>query len=152
MIAADVGERILLVLADRALHARHRVMASKLSVFSDGAASCLVTGYELIADSPRFRVEAIGMRSRVRLDAAGAGATLLTTVELIRDAAAVLRDVGRGREAYRHVMLSNYRVNSQRFPRGRDGLSTRVAGARVGGGTRPLLLCRYSRCAQRAIR
>jgi len=64
MIAADVGERILLVLADRALHARHRVMASKLSVFSDGAASCLVTEYEPIADRPRFRVEAIGIRSR----------------------------------------------------------------------------------------
>ncbi|MEK8174871.1 hypothetical protein NKH77_54905 [Streptomyces sp. M19] len=68
LLGAGRYERVLLVLADRA-RAGRRVMASGLSVFSDGAAACVVTR-EPVAAGPQVRVDAIATRTTVRFDAA----------------------------------------------------------------------------------
>ncbi|MCQ4083501.1 hypothetical protein NGB36_23620 [Streptomyces sp. RB6PN25] len=110
-------ERVLLVLADRAGSARRRVMANGMSVFSDGAAACLVTAREPGGGGPRFAVEAVATRTRVRPDAGdGAQAGILATVELARGSVSDLaRITGLAVMEYDHVMFANYRTDSQQF-------------------------------------
>ncbi|MFD5463756.1 hypothetical protein ACFWIQ_13190 [Kitasatospora sp. NPDC127059] len=114
-LAAGRCERVLLVLADRTAD-RHRIMASGLSVFSDGAAACVLTAGPEPA-GPRFRVAATGTRTAVR--PAGVGPAedgVLGTVRLASEGVAALLDgLGRGREDFRHVVLPNYRPAAQKF-------------------------------------
>ena len=118
LLVMGACERVVLVLADRASGPQQRVMANQASIFSDGAAACLVTlSPPAPVTGPTFRVVAMGIRDRVRTGAARSSAEeLLTTVELARDGVAdVLSAVGRDRDAFEHVVLPNYRIASQRF-------------------------------------
>ena len=109
-------DRVLLLLADRAL-ARRRVMASGLSVFSDGAASCMVTQEVPESESSQFRVDSIATRTAVQLDLADAADKgILSTVRLAKSSVAdLMKDTGRQQADFEHVLFSNYRVTSQRF-------------------------------------
>ncbi|MFD7415730.1 3-oxoacyl-[acyl-carrier-protein] synthase III C-terminal domain-containing protein [Kitasatospora purpeofusca] len=114
-LASGRCERVLLLLADRA-EGRDRIMASGLSVFSDGAAACLLSGGPE-PTGPRLRVEAAGSRTAVRpagADPAEQG--LLSTVRLASGTVtALLDDLGRTRADFRYAILPNYRPAAQRF-------------------------------------
>ncbi|MFI6084300.1 3-oxoacyl-[acyl-carrier-protein] synthase III C-terminal domain-containing protein [Streptomyces sp. NPDC051217] len=109
-------ERVLLVMADRAGRARQRAMANGMSVFSDGAASCLVTAQEPAGSGPCFAVEGVATRTRVRPEAGSAQADILATVELARGSVAdLVRLTGRAADEHDHVVFANYRTDSQQF-------------------------------------
>ncbi|MGY0460007.1 3-oxoacyl-[acyl-carrier-protein] synthase III C-terminal domain-containing protein [Kitasatospora sp. cg17-2] len=114
-LASGRCERVLLLLADRA-EGRDRIMASGLSVFSDGAAACLLSGGPE-PTGPRLRVEAADSRTAVRpagADPAEQG--LLSTVRLASGTVtALLDDLGRTRADFRYAILPNYRPAAQRF-------------------------------------
>ncbi len=140
-VAADLlrdpgRRRVLLVLADRAGSARRRVMANGMSVFSDGAASCLVGTAEPAGAGARFAVEAVATSSRVRPDAGdGTQAGILATVELARESVADLaRRTGRPAADADHLVFANYRTDSQRFLASAMGLpAERLLLGDVGG-------------------
>ncbi|MEU4895163.1 hypothetical protein AB0B12_20160 [Streptomyces sp. NPDC044780] len=114
LLATGRYERVLLVLADRA-RAGRRVMASGLSVFSDGAAACLLTRRPPAA-GPVLRVEAVAGRTAVRPDDDPARQGVLTTARLASDSVAALLDVsGLTWEDVTQVVLPNYRPTAQRF-------------------------------------
>ncbi|MEV4557890.1 3-oxoacyl-[acyl-carrier-protein] synthase III C-terminal domain-containing protein [Kitasatospora sp. NPDC049285] len=117
LVRSGSRERVLLVLADRARSPRDRLMGSGMSIFSDGAAACLVTTEQARAAGPGFAVEHIAGRTEVRLaEPAVPGEALLTTVRLARDTTAeILAATGRPREDVRHVLFANYRLASQKF-------------------------------------
>ncbi|KUN95685.1 hypothetical protein [Streptomyces caeruleatus] len=108
-------DRVLLVLADRAASGR-RVMASGLSVFSDGAAACVITR-DPVRDGPQFRVVGTGSRTAIRLDAGGtAEQGILATVRLASESIAdLLGALGRGRDDFPYVVMPNYRPDAQKF-------------------------------------
>lgn len=115
--ALDSGrhERILLVLADCARDGE-RLMASGLSVFSDGAAACMVTREPAEAEGCQLLVTALSSRIRVELGPGQSGQSLLTKVELAEMSVAdILRDTGRTREEFDYALLPNYRTISQKF-------------------------------------
>ncbi|MEK2491097.1 3-oxoacyl-[acyl-carrier-protein] synthase III C-terminal domain-containing protein [Kitasatospora purpeofusca] len=114
-LASGRCERVLLLLADRA-EGRDRIMASGLSVFSDGAAACLLSGGPEPA-GPRLRVEAAGSRTAVRpADAEPAEQGLLSTVRLASGTVTDLLDtLGRTRADFRYAILPNYRPAAQKF-------------------------------------
>ncbi|MDY0810758.1 3-oxoacyl-[acyl-carrier-protein] synthase III C-terminal domain-containing protein [Kitasatospora purpeofusca] len=114
-LASGRSERVLLLLADRA-EGRDRIMASGLSVFSDGAAACLLSRGPEPA-GPRLRVEAAGSRTAVRLaDADPAEQGLLSTVRLASETVTALLDtLGRTRADFRYAILPNYRPAAQKF-------------------------------------
>ncbi|KOV12206.1 hypothetical protein ADK60_32800 [Streptomyces sp. XY431] len=114
-LASGRCERVLLLLADRA-EGRDRIMASGLSVFSDGAAACVLSGGPDTA-GPRLRVEAAASRTAVRLaDADPAEQGLLSTVRLASETVTALLDtLGRTRADFRYAVLPNYRPAAQKF-------------------------------------
>ncbi|KJY28218.1 3-oxoacyl-[acyl-carrier-protein] synthase III C-terminal domain-containing protein [Streptomyces sp. NRRL S-495] len=114
-LASGRCERVLLLLADRA-EGRDRIMASGLSVFSDGAAACVLSGGPDRA-GPRLRVEAAASRTAVRLaDADPAEQGLLSTVRLASETVTALLDtLGRTRADFRYAILPNYRPAAQKF-------------------------------------
>ncbi|HEX3786045.1 MAG TPA: 3-oxoacyl-[acyl-carrier-protein] synthase III C-terminal domain-containing protein [Pseudonocardiaceae bacterium] len=109
-------DRILLVFADRALDGE-RQMLSGLSVFSDGAAACMVTGEPEDAAGCQAKVTALTTRTQVEIGPEQlAGQSLLTMVELATAAVAdILRDTGCARADFGHVLFPNYRMGSQKF-------------------------------------
>ncbi|MCC9306046.1 hypothetical protein LN042_02805 [Kitasatospora sp. RB6PN24] len=117
MVVAGTRRRVLLVLADRAREPRQRLMASGLSLFSDGAAACLVTADAPGTDGATFVLEAAASRTEVRLEEPEvAGTGMLTTVRLAAETIAeLLADTGRSRDDFRHVVFANYRTASQKF-------------------------------------
>jgi len=111
-LAAGRCDRVLLVLADRA-DQRPRVMTSGLSVFSDGSACCLVSR-EPVGAGPRFTVDAVVTRSRVRPGTADWD--MLHLAELAAECAeGIAEETGRRPAAFDHVLFANYRIVSQRF-------------------------------------
>lgn len=123
-LRARACERILLVLADRALAGR-RTMANGLSVLSDGAASCLVTNDAQDTDGPQFAVQTVETRTRVHLDAAPApGEAILATVRLAKDSVAdVFRATNGEASDFGHVVFGNYRPAAQTFLAAAMGLA-----------------------------
>jgi 3-oxoacyl-[acyl-carrier-protein] synthase III len=107
--------RILLVLADCA-RPGCRVMPSSLSVFSDGAVSCLAT-LDRPADGPFVSVDAIATRTEVTSGGTGAAEeSILSTVRLAADSVAeALRADGSRPEDFEHVLFANYRSAVQQF-------------------------------------
>ncbi|MDH6578560.1 3-oxoacyl-[acyl-carrier-protein] synthase III C-terminal domain-containing protein [Kitasatospora sp. MAP5-34] len=117
MVRSGTRQRVLLVLADRARSAQDRLMASGLSLFSDGAAACLVSADAPDSTDASFTVDAIAGRTQVRLDGPDLpGDALLATVRLARDTTAdLLAGTGTTPDEFRHVMFANYRTASQKF-------------------------------------
>ncbi|WP_416985424.1 3-oxoacyl-[acyl-carrier-protein] synthase III C-terminal domain-containing protein [Streptomyces sp. T028] len=114
LLAGGRHRRVLLLLADRALTGR-RVMASGLSVFSDGAASCLLTA-EPTAAARQLRLDAVASSTAVRTADSSAETAILSTVALAaRSITAVLDDVGATRHDFAHAVLPNYRPTAQQF-------------------------------------
>jgi 3-oxoacyl-[acyl-carrier-protein] synthase III len=109
-------DRVLLVLADR-VASGPRVMPSGLSVFSDGAASCLVTREDAATCGRRDKVIALATRNHAQAGEVGAAAGSLLTIAATAAAATteVLGAAGRRVEDFRHVLFANYRVTSQQF-------------------------------------
>ena len=114
-VAADAlhagsHRRVLLILADRATTGS-RMMASGLSVFSDGAAACLVTaGAGHDDDGHRFTV--VGNVVRSTSERPG----MLSLAQLAQDCVNRLRhSTGLRPDDFDHVLFSNYRIVSQRF-------------------------------------
>jgi 3-oxoacyl-[acyl-carrier-protein] synthase III len=107
--------RVLLILADRALSGR-RIMASGMSVFSDGAAACVLTrDAEEDASGPQFVMDGLATTSQVRLDA-DPDQMILATVRLAKASVArILADTAGERAQYDHVLFGNYRPASQLF-------------------------------------
>lgn len=114
-LASGRSERVLLLLADRAPSGR-RVLVSGLSVFSDGAAACLVT-CEPVAGGPQVRVDGIATETAVRLSAgAAANQGILATVQLATGSiTTLLTALDRERADFDHVVLPNYRPGAQAF-------------------------------------
>ncbi|MGW7169490.1 hypothetical protein ACWGH3_30250 [Streptomyces sp. NPDC054884] len=114
-LLAGKGHRsVLLLLADRARTGR-RVMASGLSVFSDGAAACLVTAEPTTA-AQQLRLDAVASSTAVRAADSSAETTLLSTVALAaRSITAVLDEAGATRHDFAHAVLPNYRPTAQQF-------------------------------------
>lgn len=105
--------RVLLIVADRA-RPGERLMANGLSVFSDGAAACLV-GAEP-PGRPGFLVDAIVNRTEVPGGQETADAAILSTVRLAQaGTGALLRATGLERADFSHLVLPNYRIPSQVF-------------------------------------
>lgn len=109
-------DRVLVVLADR-VRAGGRVMPSGLSVFSDGAAACLVTRDDATAAGRRARIMALTTRNHARPGGPGdSGGSLLSIAATAADATTgVLRAAGRPAGEFGRVLFANYRVTSQRF-------------------------------------
>jgi 3-oxoacyl-[acyl-carrier-protein] synthase III len=109
-------DRVLLVLADRALDG-DRIMLSGLSVFSDGAASCVVTRDAGEPGGPVFKVESSATVTRVELDSASTGDRgILSIVSMAVDGVArIVQDTGYRVTDFSHVIFANYRVVSQKF-------------------------------------
>lgn len=114
LLGAGRYQRVLLILADRA-RAGRRVMASGLSVFSDGAASCLVTR-EPAGTGGALRVEAVAGGTAVRPDDDPARQGILATVRLASDSLdTLLERSGLTREDFARTVLPNYRPGAQKF-------------------------------------
>lgn len=106
---------ILLVLADRA-PAGERVTPNGLSVFSDGAASCLLTR-EAPAEDHVIRVDAVSTRTEVTPEtAADPHESILSLAWLAAASVAdVLQAGGLERDDFQHVVFANYRTTAQKF-------------------------------------
>jgi 3-oxoacyl-[acyl-carrier-protein] synthase III len=114
------GDRacVLVVTADRAL-AGGRLMTSGMSVFSDGAAACIVSSGSPGAAAPgsaRFSVDGIAVEVDAGASEPDSSGTMLTSALLAaRAAAALAAATGRRGDAFRSLILPNYRISSQRF-------------------------------------
>lgn len=106
---------VLLVLADRG-QAGQRVTPNGLSVFSDGAASCILTR-EAPAQDRVVRVDAVSTRTEVTPEVAGDPHQSILSLAWLAAAsvADVLRASGLAREDFQHVVFANYRTTAQRF-------------------------------------
>jgi 3-oxoacyl-[acyl-carrier-protein] synthase-3 len=105
---------VLLLLADHALEGR-RLMDNGLSVFSDGAAACMVTKEP--PRGPHVRVlEVVVARCHPGQVGPVAGGGIVTTTRLAAEALRACEEAtGMARTDFQHVMFSNYRQASQRF-------------------------------------
>ncbi|MFV2104395.1 3-oxoacyl-[acyl-carrier-protein] synthase III C-terminal domain-containing protein [Micromonospora sp. LOL_024] len=117
--------RILLLLADRAVTGS-RLMNSGMSIFSDGAAACMVTdGTAAGDDGLRFSVHGISVRTRSGGDAGLGEMDMLSLVELAGGGVAdLLQATGQRPEDFRHVVFGNYRIFSQHFLAAATGVPT----------------------------
>jgi 3-oxoacyl-[acyl-carrier-protein] synthase III len=119
--------RVLLLLADRAKPGE-RIMSTGLSLLSDGAASCLITGSTSDAVGQRFVMDAT--TTAVRMESTtdlGQDQGILGTVALA--ASSIKRiAVATGREPgdYQHLILGNYRIASQRFMAAAVGMGQKL--------------------------
>ncbi|MFD7478088.1 hypothetical protein ACFV8Z_39735 [Streptomyces sp. NPDC059837] len=106
-------ERAMLILSDRALPGR-RVMKNGMSVFSDGAAACLVTREDPGTAGPRFVVESVTTRADFRT--VPPERAMLAKAELATACVAELRaGTGHRPKDFQHVVFGNYRISAQRF-------------------------------------
>lgn len=126
-IGSGRRRRVLLLLADRA-RPGERVMSTGLSVLSDGAAACLVTGSTSDTAGPRFVMDATSTAVRVdRKAGAGQDEGILGTVAL---AASSVRGIaaatGREPDDYQHLILGNYRIASQLFMAAAVGMKQKL--------------------------
>lgn len=113
--ALDSGrhERVMLILSDRALPGG-RVMKNGMSVFSDGAAACLVTREEPQTTGPRFAVESVTTRADFRI--VPPEQAMLAKAELATACVAdLMAGTGRGPRDFQHVVFGNYRISAQQF-------------------------------------
>jgi 3-oxoacyl-[acyl-carrier-protein] synthase-3 len=112
-LSAGRYERVLLILADRPLPGT-RVMRNGMSIFSDGAAACLVTRDEPDRDGPGFAVDAV--HTVTRFASVEPDQAMLAKVELAAECVAeITAQADVPIEAYQHVILNNYRISAQRF-------------------------------------
>lgn len=115
--ALQLGGRqgVLLAMADRALdHAR--LLTTGLSVFSDGAASGMITADRVDVDGPQFAIHGIATKVDALSDPIDSSKIVRSTVEIGKSAIESLLDqTGRKRDDYEHVLFANYRISSQKF-------------------------------------
>lgn len=115
-LASGEHSRVLLLLADKALGG-DRNPANGLSVISDGAAACLVTGLPPDFDGAKFAV--YGMTASTDLQAADsgeAGQRIMSTVALsVAGITTITRQTGRDLADFDHLVFPNYRLNAQQF-------------------------------------
>jgi 3-oxoacyl-[acyl-carrier-protein] synthase III len=113
-LAAGRHDEVLLVLADRVLRGS-RLMRSRMSIFSDGAAACLLTSEA--TPGPHLVLHALATKTLVEVGPDVAPEqSMLATAHLATDAVAdVLGATGRPAAAFDRVILPNYRISSQMF-------------------------------------
>ncbi len=113
---AGACRRILLILADRALAGR-RIMANGLSVFSDGAASCVLTKDVPDTTGPWFTVQTVVSKTQVQIGAVRAPEdAILATARLAKESVTeIVRITGNDIIEFRHVIFGNYRLSAQKF-------------------------------------
>jgi 3-oxoacyl-[acyl-carrier-protein] synthase III len=121
MLHARAYEGVLLVLADRDTE-DDRSHIRGLSVFSDGAVSCLLTREPAESATARFAVDAVTCVTDIDFGttgpgpAAGNGHAILSMAALAaKSAAAVHLESGREIQDFDHIVFSNYRITTQRF-------------------------------------
>lgn len=126
MLYSGAHERVLLVFADRALEGE-RLMRNGLSVFSDGAAACMITRDHQGRQGLQAQISAVTTKTQVEVGVAdAANAQLLTTAELAAAAAEYIsQDTGREISEFDHILLANYRILSQKFLASAIGTSTK---------------------------
>lgn len=114
--ALETGTRqsVLVVVADRAGES-NRILANGLSVFSDGAAACLVSHAPPDGDSPNIRVRAMTTHTEVVPDSAKPSDKIMSSVRLGRDGMAAITRDGRSPADFRYVLFPNFSISSQRF-------------------------------------
>jgi 3-oxoacyl-[acyl-carrier-protein] synthase III len=120
-LASGENSRVLLVLADKALDG-DRNPANRLSVISDGAVACLVTGTPSGLDGAEFAVRAvttitdIQAASSAAVGSAAADQRVLSTVTLsVAGVTAVTAQTGRELADFDHLVFPNYRKGIQEF-------------------------------------
>ena len=115
---------VLLITSDRVV-SRPRIMASGLSVLSDGAAATLASREAPAGGSAGFLVRGLAMRCDWPAGPVGDQvAAQKRSVGLARSAAAALRSAsGHGPRDFNHALFSNYRYSSQRFLAGAAGFA-----------------------------
>ena len=114
-ICAGQRGQILVVLADR-VSGGSRMMLSGLSVFSDGAASCVVSLEPTDARGPHFTLLATTTVNRAEVAPEAADASMLSIVSMASDGIIDLtRKTRIDPGDFDHVLFSNYRIISQKF-------------------------------------
>jgi 3-oxoacyl-[acyl-carrier-protein] synthase III len=109
-------DRVLLVLADRAADG-DRSHVRGLSVFSDGAVSCLLTRDLIESASTRFIANAVATVTGTDHYLADTGGNGIMSMAFLaaKGVESVLRESGRDLRDFNHIVFGNYRITTQRF-------------------------------------
>jgi 3-oxoacyl-[acyl-carrier-protein] synthase III len=115
-LASGEHSQVLLLLADKALDG-DRNPANRLSVISDGAVACLVTGVSPGFGGAKFAVHGMTASTDLRAANSGeAGQRIMSTVALsVAGVTAITQQTGRELEDFDHLVFPNYRMSIQEF-------------------------------------
>jgi 3-oxoacyl-[acyl-carrier-protein] synthase III len=121
MLYSRAYDRVLLVVADRETDG-DRSHIRGLSVFSDGAVSCLLTRDLIESAVTRFMLDAAATVTNIGSSITGRNAAGMCGHEVLsmaalaaKGAAAILEESGRGMRDFNHIVFNNYRITTQRF-------------------------------------
>lgn len=108
--------RVLLILADRVIEGS-RIMPNGLSVFSDGAAACMVTRDAHKSTGTKIKVCALTTKNYAQITPPATGGTSMldiaaTAADAMTD---ILRTTSFCQEDFKYVLFANYRIISQKF-------------------------------------
>jgi 3-oxoacyl-[acyl-carrier-protein] synthase-3 len=108
-------DRVLVVVADHVMGGP-RVMDSGMSVFSDGAAACVVTRDREDGAPGGFTIAGIADRIQVDVDDRSPDGSLMSSVRLAEECVADIGNAtGWKKGDVRYAIFGNYRVISQKF-------------------------------------